>query len=329
MKGERTNVSRGRLLAACLAAVVIICVLDGLTPVGVVVGILLLVPVVASAYSDRPRDVWVVWLASLVGFLASKIFDMGSPAPSRIWIPNRIFTALALLAGGFGALRLQALRLRALQARDQALRDRELSLLLHTLLAHELRSPLAMAAQALEYVRGATSEGKPADEELLRPIHARLRRGLDAIDQVLELALARLEGREAERAFTAEEVARALEAEARSFDEEADMRGGRIDLRREVRGDGAIRVDLMVLRQSVSLVLGEALRRAGRNPLRVGLVVDGSTVSVDVQATPPQQVPRLSPELEMFGGVLRSMGGDLTTRSDAEAWTLHLHIPTR
>lgn len=321
--------TRGRLLAACLAAVVVICVVDGMTPAGVVVGIFLLLPVIASANSERASDVWKTGALALVGFTAAALFGEGPISPSSVWVPNRVFTTLTLIAGIGGALRMQTLRLRALQARDQALRDRELSLLLHTLLAHELRSPLAMAAQSLEYVRGAAAEGKAADEELLRPVNARLRRGLDAVDQILALALARIEGRDGQRSFSVEEVARALEAEARSFDEEAGVRGGRIDLSREVSADGEITVDLMVLRQSVSLVMGEALRRAGRDPVSVGLSVGRAAVVIEVRTEPPLQTPRLSAELEMFGGVLRSMGGDLTTRRDETSWVLRLHMPAR
>ena len=329
MSPPRVAGHRWLLLALSLLAVVVICVLDWMTPAGVVVGIFLLIPVISSAYSERPLDVWITGAVAVVGFVAAAVFGEGPISPSSVWIPNRVFTTLTLLAGLLGALRLQALRIQAIEARDQALRDRRLSLLLHTLLAHELRSPLAMAAQTLEYVRGAAAEGKPADDELVRPIQARLRRGLDAVDQLLDLALARIEGRDAQRGFTPEEVARALEAETRTFEEEARMRGGRIDLERTVSGDGPVSVDLMVLRQSVSLVLGEALRRAGGDPVRVALSVGDSTIAIDVRAKPPRQPPSLTPELEMFAGVLRAMGGDLTTRSDAEAWTLHLHIPAR
>ena len=326
----RTDRGRATLLAASLAAVVVISVLDAVTPPGVVVGILLLVPVISSAYSSRPMDVWVTWTAAILGFAAAKVLGQDPISPTTVWYSNRVFTSVTLLAGGLGALRLQSLRLSALAARDQALRDRELSVLLHTLLAHELRSPLAMADQALEYVREAAAAGQTGDEELLRPIHGRLKRGLGTVDRVLDLARARLDGRSGDAAFAQREVVRTLEAEARGFEEDVRLRGGRLEVHGTHGGESVVRLDLLILRQSFSLLLGEAVRRAGAHGVRVDLDVGPSEVAIDVRTTLAEgAASHLSPELDVFADLLKSAGGELSAIGGPEEWTLRLRLPSR
>lgn len=330
MSRLRTDVPAGPLLAANLAAVTVISVLDAVTPPGIVVGIFLLIPVVASAFSPRPRDVWLTWGAAVAGFVAAKLLGVSGETPPQVWLSNRAFMALTLLAGGVGALRLQTLRLEALAARDRAVRERELSTLLHALVTHELRAPLALADQTLEYVRGGAGRAEGPDEELLRAVHGRLRRGLDTVDQALTLVRTRLEGGSVDMSLSREEVARAVEAEARSFEWEVRLRGGRLELNRDVSGDGAVRIDLLVLLQSLSLVLNEALERVGPGALRIDVGVRDRAVSVDVSGpgryANPDGLPR---ELDVFAQLLRSAGGELSAPADPERWQLRLSVPLR
>ena len=67
-----------------------------------------------------------------------------------------------------------------------------MSQLLQSLMAHDLRAPLALAAQALQVAR-ETLPGS-SETQLLHDVEGRLERSLDTVDRVLEASRAALAG---------------------------------------------------------------------------------------------------------------------------------------
>ena len=63
--------------AAIFAAVAAISIADGLTPTGVVVGILLCIPIVLSSMDPRPAAVVATGAVSAVGYVVAAIVGMG------------------------------------------------------------------------------------------------------------------------------------------------------------------------------------------------------------------------------------------------------------
>jgi signal transduction histidine kinase len=141
---------RGALPLACVAAILVISFFDWMTPAGVVVGIFLSVPIILSSFAATPRTVGAVSVLAHVSFLVAAVFGSAAISPAAVWIPNRLFTVLTLTASTGVALLLQQSRQAAERERDRALAARDLNRLLMSLLAHDLRTPLVVAAHGLE-----------------------------------------------------------------------------------------------------------------------------------------------------------------------------------
>ncbi|HEV2147790.1 MAG TPA: hypothetical protein VGR37_10340, partial [Longimicrobiaceae bacterium] len=179
---------RSLLPALNLLAVLLISVLDGMTPAGVVVGILASLPIVAASFTDSPRQVWLTFGAAVSGFVLAAIFGQAPLSPAAVWVPNRLLAFFSLPASCAFSLLLQKRRLEATRARDAALASSELSRLLGALLAHDLRAPLLLASQGLSYVRDSLASGQRPDAGILAELEARLQRSLREIDAVLAMA---------------------------------------------------------------------------------------------------------------------------------------------
>jgi len=272
--------------AANLAAVAAICVGDGMTSAGVVVGILLCIPIVLASMDARPAMVAWTGALSAVGFAVAAAVGARPISPPAVWIPNRIFAALSIPAATLVALLLQRRRVEAERARDAALSASELNRLIGSLLAHELRAPLTLAADCLRYVRDASTRGEPLDGELLAETHARLGRSLRAVEGVLALA----RGASDDGAARAAPVCAELADEVAGFEAEARARGKRIVLDLGgVRGGAA--ADARVLRPVVATLLDNALRYAAPGDVTVAAGTDGEELAVRVTDGGPPPDP--------------------------------------
>lgn len=257
--------ARRAIPVACAGAVVAISVLDWMTPAGVVVGIFLSVPIIVASLADDVREVWAVALLAHLGFVAAALLGRGPISPAANWIPNRIFTTLTLLSSTGIALWLRSQRLTANRARDHAVAAGDLSRLLMSLIAHDLRSPLVVAAQGVDYVLDAPRE--TLDPALLRELRSRLERGLRAVEVVLEAARQDLATEELGRSRGIQEV---IQNEVEAFREAAAAEGKELRL---CMGEGAgrplITINRLVLRQVLGVLLDNAIRHASPGRVEV------------------------------------------------------------
>ncbi len=275
-----------RLVPLCTIAVLGILALDWITPAGVVVGILLSVPIVASSLASRVRDIWTVSGVAAGGFVIAALFGQGPVSPPAVWGPNRVFVIFALAASVVIALRLQDRRLRLEAARDAALRASDTSRLLRSLLAHDLRSPLATALYALGYARTASGEGESIDVELLRDAEHRLRRNVARLDGILDLVRDEMvttarsapggspdphdasDARSSRIPLTGSELARELRVELEGFGAEARALDKPLSL--DLEGDDTLYLsEPVVVRQAASILVDNAIRHAGPGPISV------------------------------------------------------------
>jgi signal transduction histidine kinase len=281
--GER----RSRLLPALnLAVVVLISVLDWMTPAGVVVGILASIPIVLASFTDRRAVLWLTFHVAVAGFIVAALYGTGPTTTPQVWVPNRIFAFVTLPASCGVALMLQRRRLEAVRARDAAMASAELNRLLTALLAHDLRTPLLLAGQGLAYVQDAVASGRRPDAEILAALGARLQRSLRAIDATLAMARrepAASHSREPAGPLPPVQVAREIEEEVASFAEEARARGKTLESGVDALAGRRFRVDARVLRQGLGVLIDNSIRHAAPGAIRVSAEVLPSSLGVRVE----------------------------------------------
>lgn len=238
-------------------------------------------------------------------------------------------TALALL--------LQRRRLEAERARDEALAASELNRLLMSLLAHDLRSPLAVSDQAFGYVEDSLGAARSIDRALIGDVRARLRRSLRAIDIVLGLARAHAEP----AAVPSEGGGRAtphvraeIEAEVASFAHEAEVRGKTLVAELDGVGGARLAADVLVLRQALAILLDNAIRYADAGPVRVRAATRGCALHVHVEdGGPGLSAPRREGGgaglgLKLCHALVRRAGGALElARDGADGTEFLLRLP--
>ena len=315
---------------ALYALVIAIVLADWVTPAGVVVGILLGVPILLSSAGDRPRDVVVVSAISGVGFVMAAVFGRGPISPEAIWLPNRLFAIIAIAASAILSLLLQRRRLEAEAARGEAESARDLSRLLHSLMAHDLRSPLALARDALSGVQGASRSGVPLDLELISEVDARLGRSLRAIQLVLDAARADLEPRSTNGSDApVVDVCREVREVVAAFEDEARAHGQTLVLDAG-RGGAAARVDASVLRQAIGILVDNAVRYSVPGPIRVAVAPAHTGVHVSVRDSGPGLTHHRARNgtgsgeglgLRLCAMLVQRAGGDLEVTRDDEAGT--------
>jgi signal transduction histidine kinase len=310
------------------ALVVIIVFADWLTPAGIVVGMLLCVPILMSSTGDSRQQVLVVTLVSTIGFLVAAILGRGPISPQAVWLPNRVFAMVAIVSSCALSLLLQRRRLQAEAARTEAESARDLSRLLHSLMAHDLRAPLSLAHEALEAVEQPLRSGGAVDLDLISEVDARLRRSLRTTQLVLDSARAELTG-----ATTAEgdiprvDVCREIREEVASFEEEA--RGGRKELDLDLPPELLAQVDPSVLRQSVAILVDNAVRHAAPGPVRISAACRDNHLFVSILDSGPGLSHRQAQAVGAGEGLGLSLckllaqraGGSLQIRRDDESGT--------
>jgi K+-sensing histidine kinase KdpD len=172
------------------------------------------------------------------------------------------------------------------RARDAAMSASELNRLIGSLLAHDLRAPLTLAADCLRYVRDAAARREELDGELIAETHARIGRSLRAVEGVLALA----RGAPGDDGGRVAPVRAELADEVAGFEAEARARGKRIVLDLGGLRDGPA-VDARVLRQVVATLLDNALRYAAPGEVTVAAATEGAELAVRVADRGPPSGP--------------------------------------
>lgn len=327
-------VSRGGIPLLCGTMIVVIAALDWITPAGVVVGILLSVPIILASMADRPGTVWTMSGLAHGSFLVAALLGRGPISPAEVWVPNRAFTLLTLSASTGLSLVLQRHRRAAERSRDQALHARDVNRLLMSLLAHDLRAPLALAVQGLDYVKSAGEGGRPVDPELLRDLKLRMGRSLRAVEVVLAAARRDM----ALQSATVIPLAEAIRGEAASFAEEAEALGKPLQLQLSPGLERAQRVNRLVLRQTLAILLDNALRYARSAPVTVRAELDDGRLALRVEDQGPGfqasrgEPPRVETSsglgLELARSLLHFAGGALVVERDSpDGSTLAAYLP--
>ena len=332
-------------------AILAILVADAFTPAGVVVGILLVVPVLLTSFEDDERRIWLAVGVALVGKVVAAIFGFPALSPASVWVPNRVFAFLAVIASGPLALVLQRRRLDAERSRDAAVRMRELNRLLMSLLAHDLRSPLTLANEGIIYVETAVAREQAIDTRLLRDVRARLRRSLRALEVILTVVKA-----ESARVATgadagngADPAARAtvrstsrlrveLAAEIAAFEHEAMERRKRLLAELDELPDDEYLVDVLVVRQALAILLDNAIRYSAPGIIRISAAEHDGTLVLRVADPGPASAPPadwsegapakgLGLGLELCRALVAHAGGSLADRSDAGGTVFEARLP--
>lgn len=330
------------------AAIVLIGVLDWLTPAGVVVGILLGIPILLASVTSDPAAVWRATALAIVVFVAAALFGADAISPPRVWLPNRIFTLLTIPMSGLVAVLLQRRRLQAEHTLATAAAARDLNRLLMSLLAHDLRSPLTLANEGIVYVEGAVARGQAIDTALLGDVRARLRRSLRALE--VTLAVARAEaGRDTAMLTSGVPVARPqprstvrlhreLCAEIEAFAHEAAERRKTVVADFDALPDQEYLVDVLVVRQALAILLDNAVRYAAPGVVRVHAALAGALLLLRVTDPGPadsmprwadaRSAPGLGLGLDLCRALATYAGGSLEqVRSDEQGTAFELRLP--
>lgn len=332
----RVSSSRPVPMAVLVGAVVVIAAADWLTPAGVIVGALLVIPIVLASTRATQRDVlWVAVLAAAAFALAAVL---GNPpvAPPSFWVPNRVLAILAIPAGTSVALLLQRHRQQAERARDAAMGARDLNRLLMSLLAHDLRAPLVVARQCIGYVEGGLAEGRAPDPGLLADTRTRLDRSIRAIEIVLSVARAEVEAQRPQDGARPVRVGDEIRAEVQSFEGEAALRGKRLELHLDGVADAQPVLNPLVLRQALAILVDNAIRYAVPGAVSVSAELRDGQLRVTVADGGPADgggadaaLPRgAGLGLELSRALLAHAGGALERDASAHrsAWTVSLAV---
>lgn len=332
----RPRVPRPRAVPLLLGLVAGIVLLDVSVSAGVAVGILLAVPILLASTTRGRGSVLAVGGAALLGKVVD-IFVGGAPiTPPEFWVPNRILVLLLVVASTALSLHLQRGRLAAEAARDAAVKASGLNQLLMSLLAHDLRAPLVVARQCIGYVADSLARGTAPDPDLLAHTATRLDRSLRAIEIVLVVARRDAPGPEGasdpEHPLLVRDV---LEQELESFRGEAALQGKRLEARLDHAGDHRVGSHLLVLRQSVAILLDNAIRYAVPGEVVVTAKVEAGTLRVSVsdpgppaEGAPMRELPRgAGLGLELSGALLSHAGGTLAREGNGKGTTWTLGLP--
>lgn len=331
---------RRRLVVLCYALMLVVVILDWITPAGVVVGVLLSIPIVMISLLGRPKPVLVATAITLAVYALAAALGRSPVTPRSVWLPNRILEVFAILSSGAIALVAQRHRRSADDALRSALSARDTNRLLMSLMAHDLRAPLVAASQALEYVERSAATGMPLDAELVGDTRLRLGRNLRVIEEVLQMTRGDMRPSKSTSLSPPRSwvhIAEEIEREAAAFAEEAEAAGKRI----VVRVDGVERLemglDAMVLRQVLAILLDNAIRYARPGPLWVDAELGAGEVLVSVTDTGPGLSVRAGAEagsagsgigLELCRALAARVGGSLQLEQDSEhATRFCLHLP--
>jgi len=324
------------------SAILTIALADWLSAPGLVVGALLSLPILLASLDDDPRAVLAAAAVALAAFVVVARF--GHPPgdlPDSIAAANRTLAILSIPAAAVIALLLQRqrravsdARYEAEGARREAENARDLSRLLHSLLAHDVRAPLAQARQGFELVRGSTPTLRQPEADLLRDLDARLRRSLRTVDTLLDAARDEIDqllpGADASGPL---DLGAELADEIGSYADEARFRGK--DLVLDLGGiDGPVEIDRVVLRQGASILIDNAIRHARSGAIRIGARMTPDTLEISViDPGPIDAEPSTNPDgrglgLQLGNLLVRRAGGILfRVEREDDATEFRLTLP--
>lgn len=327
--------NRHRLTALNLLAVLAIGVLDAVSPDWIIIGILLVIPIVASSAAEKPISIVLVFSAAAVSLVMATFVSMRSDQSMFLSLPNHVFTLLVLAGSAWVALVLQERRLEAQRARDSALETFETNRVLMSLIAHDLRSPLATALHTLEYA-GPKLE-RPVDREMVMEARGRLRRSLRVIDAFLSIARRERPDRKPETQFiTGTQLETILSEEIRAFETEAAARGKRIEFDFSGFGPAAYVLEVQVLRQALTILVDNAIRYALPGPIGIAGTMSAHELALIVEDTGPGLSGGTSGRggmglgLELCTALVRRAGGGIEVVRDGPEGTMFvLRLPVR
>jgi signal transduction histidine kinase len=321
-----------RTLWPYVITILLIGLLDAITPSQVFAGTLLVVPILAASRTDQPQVVYLLFAVAMVSLLISMVIARSAGYPAALWLPNRAIEIVALPGSTFLALALQRQRIDARRARNRADQARGVSEILSSLVAHDLRAPIATTLHALRTLE--QEAGGPERTALIGELRSRLTRSLLVGDAILGAAQAGLGVPAArERGADAAELARGLQGVARAFEAEAAGRGKQIELDVGPLGDGIAFVNTVALYQSLTIVLDNAVRYAVPGTIRISTARSTSVIEVAVTDQGPGLSAGISSEgarmgLDLCRAMLRKAGGDLEVARDApDGTTFRIRLP--
>jgi signal transduction histidine kinase len=324
-------------LGALVFAVFAIAVLDVLVPAGIVVGMLLALPIVLASSRRSPREIWLVAALAGAAFTAAALLGRAPVAPPLFWVTNRGLVVLSIPAAAAMALVLQRRTLAAERDRDAAARSGDLNRVLMSLLAHDLRAPLVVASQCISYVEDGLAQGRVPDPALLADTAARLERSLRAIEIVLSVARGEIEAPAAGHGTRKVRLGDEIRAEVDSFAREAALRRKRLALALDGVSAQECELNPLVLRQSVAILVDNAIRYAvpgaitvsaqlGRGTLRVSVRDEGPEGAASADGSPPRGAGL---GLALSRALLRHAGGSLEQDVDAPGTCWTISLPAR
>ncbi len=329
------RVSQTNLLRFNVAAIVLVSVADWWTRPGVLLGLLLIVPIMLSSLGRDESDIWITSGFAIFAYLVTLVLSRPPLLAASVWLPNRILGTLTLIGATTGALFLHRQRYRLHEHQTHSRRSDELARLLVTLFAHDVRAPIMSALQGFEYVTRCVSDGVMPEREALEHLRDRLRRHLRVADSVLSIVRYSEDTDPANHLNrVAVDLVTQLKEEIGAFSSEASARGMRLLVELdEIRGI-LFRIDFLVLRQALSVLLDNAIRYANPGYIRVSASRVDGYIHIRVQ----DRGPGLSKDdvengthgmglaLQLSRALLEQTGGDLQVEQTGRDGTSFLLI---
>jgi signal transduction histidine kinase len=331
------------LVALSYTLIITIVVLDWMTPPGVAVAVLLSLPFMLLSLVDDARHIWLAGAVTLLARFAD-IFFARPTMPSAILQPNRVLVTISVVASIVLAHVLFRQRRSAQRARDAALDARDMNRLLVSLMAHDLRSPLVVANDALAYAERTAVQDVPVDTALLSDARVRLQRSLRTIESILAVARADASQDEtrSDDFHPPVSIRSAVTEELALFGPEASARGKSL-VSHLYLADGEEwlpALDAQVARQGLAILLDNAIRYANAGRIDVEVFMSDRDLCVRVSDSGPgfsasRAVPASMPSggsglgLELCRALLKRAGARLELeRDDAAGTAFILRLPT-
>ena len=248
-----------RLLILSLS--VLLLTIDWYVPAGIAVGLLLMLPLIGTAFFDDRSTRHLLFLCLLVK-LAEQLFGPEPRAEDVIWITNRVLVVTSWLASWGLASALRQLRLEAEAQRNNAMASSHLNRLLVSLVAHDFRSPLALVGQTLDYTTAALDRGDAPDRDLLGDVRRRIQRSIEDSERLVHLVSSEMSRGVGGSAMHAVALREHLEREVHAFSAEARAAGKRLTTVVDL-DDSSYAIDTVVLRHLLGVLIENAIVHAG------------------------------------------------------------------